>query len=49
MASNLDVTGAVNIDSGTIDVSPSAKPNRYRVQVFAPVARRTGPPREMAA
>ena len=49
MTGNLDVTGAVNMDSGTIDVSQSAKPTRDRVPAFAPVARRTAPLRELAA
>lgn len=46
MTSNLDVTVAVNMVSGTIDVSPSAKPTRNRVQALAP---RTTPSRGMAA
>ena len=49
MTSHLDVTVAVNMDSGTIDVFPSAKPLRDRVQACSPVARRAAPPREMAA
>ena len=49
MTSHLDVTVAVNRDSGTIDVSPSAKPIRDRVQACSAVARRAAPPREMAA
>lgn len=49
MTSHLDVSVAVNMDSGTIDVFPSAKPLRDRVQACSPVARRAAPPREMAA
>ncbi|MDI3213977.1 hypothetical protein [Arthrobacter sp. AL12] len=49
MTSHLDGTAAVNMDSGTTDVSPSAKPIRDRVQACTAVARRTAPLREMAA
>ena len=49
MTSILDVTVAVNTDSVTIDVSPSANPARDGVQALARVARRTAPPRELAA
>jgi hypothetical protein len=48
MTSSLDVTVAVNMVSGAIDVFPSAKPTRDRVQACAPAVGRTSPPREMA-
>ena len=48
VTSNLDVTLAVNMDSGTSNVTPFAKPIRNHVQALAPVARRIAPPREMA-
>lgn len=48
MASNLDVTVAVNMDSGTTNLTHFAKPDRNRGQALAPAARRTAPPREMA-
>ena len=49
MTSNLDVTVAANMDSGTVDTTPFAKTTRIHVQARAPGARRAGPPREMAA
>lgn len=49
MTSNLENTDAVNTGSGTSNITPSAKPVRNHVQALAPVARRTAPPREMAA
>ena len=49
MTSNLNVTVAVNMDSGTIDATPFAEPTRDHVQALAAVARRTAPPQEMAA
>lgn len=49
MTSNLNVTVAVNIDSGTINFIPVAAPTRDHVQALARVARRTAPPRELAA
>ena len=49
MASNLDVTVAVNMDSGTTNLTPFAKLTRNRGQALAAVARRTSPTLEMAA
>lgn len=49
MTSTLDVTVAVNMGSGTIDVTPLAEPTRDHVRALAAGARRTAPPREMAA
>ncbi|HET9347661.1 MAG TPA: hypothetical protein VFO13_00835 [Arthrobacter sp.] len=49
MASNLDVTVAVNMDSGTTNPTPFAKPTRNHGQALAAVARRTSPTLEMAA
>ena len=49
MTSTLDVTVAVNMDSGTIDVTPFAEPTRDHVPALAAVARQTAPPQEMAA
>jgi hypothetical protein len=48
MTSNLDVTVAVDMVSGAIDIFPSAKPTRDRDRACAPAARRLAPPREMA-
>ena len=49
MASNLDVTVVVNMDSGTTNLTPFAKPTRDHGQAFAAVARRTSPSLEIAA
>jgi len=49
MTSTLDVPVAVNSDSGTNNLPLFANPTLNHPHVLASAARRTGPPREMAA